>query len=183
MNSNEDDILARIRSGDGDAYALIVRKYQSTITRMIGFALPDHDSIAELVQQIFVEAYFALDHYDGSRPFGAWLRGIATNQLKNEFRRRSTKNRHYLRYRDHITRLLEGDELEDNADEWHEALALCREDLSEHAVELIELRYVRGLDFAEIALLTNRSSQSLRTALSRIRSTLRDCILGKVEQA
>ena len=71
------DVQAAI-AGDGDAYARIVRRYQDTLSgRMARFAR-DQAGIAELVHDVFVEAYFSLASFRGEAPLEHWLQRIAT---------------------------------------------------------------------------------------------------------
>ena len=72
------DDLAKSRQGDGEAYARIVNNYQSQIARRMRLFARDPAIIEELVQEVFVNAYFSLAGFRGEGTFDAWLARIAT---------------------------------------------------------------------------------------------------------
>ena len=71
------DVKASIRGND-ESYARIVRQYEKQITRLVWRFTRNPVECEELVQEVFVEAYFSLKSYRGQAPFLHWLRKIAT---------------------------------------------------------------------------------------------------------
>lgn len=71
------DVGASVR-GDGEAYARLVRRYEKPITSLLWRFTRDPAQCEELVQQVFVEAFFGLKSYRGDAPLLHWLRRIAT---------------------------------------------------------------------------------------------------------
>jgi RNA polymerase sigma-70 factor (ECF subfamily) len=71
------DVTASVR-GDEDAYERLVRRYEKQITGLLWRFTRDPVQCEELVQQVFVEAYFSLKTYRGDAPLLHWLRRIAT---------------------------------------------------------------------------------------------------------
>jgi RNA polymerase sigma-70 factor (ECF subfamily) len=71
------DVAASVR-GDEDAYEKLVRRYEKQITGLLWRFTRDPVQCEELVQQVFVEAYFSLKTYRGDAPLLHWLRRIAT---------------------------------------------------------------------------------------------------------
>jgi len=87
--------LADIRQtlqGSGDAYGRLVSRYQQTIASQIWRYAPHQEVIADLVHDVFVEAYLSLPSYRGQAPFVHWLRKIAVRvgyrHWKREAKRR-----------------------------------------------------------------------------------------------
>jgi RNA polymerase sigma-70 factor (ECF subfamily) len=76
-NDDSIDIEASI-NGDGEAYARLVNRYQAQITRLVWRFTRDRGLCEELVQEVFVEAYFSLKSYRAEGPFIHWLKKIAT---------------------------------------------------------------------------------------------------------
>ena len=64
--------------GDDEAYGRLVRRYEKPITGLLWRFTRDPAQCEELVQQVFVEAYFSLKTYRGDAPLLHWLRKIAT---------------------------------------------------------------------------------------------------------
>lgn len=64
--------------GNGEAYARLIRRHQDQIARRMWRFTRDRRMLEELVQDVFVEAYFNLASFRGEAPFGHWLNRIAT---------------------------------------------------------------------------------------------------------
>ena len=71
------DIEAAV-AGDSDAYARLVDRYQGRIAKRMWRFTRDRRELEELVQDVFVEAYFSLKGFRGSAPLLHWLNRIAT---------------------------------------------------------------------------------------------------------
>jgi RNA polymerase sigma-70 factor (ECF subfamily) len=76
-NQERADIRASLK-GDEEAYARLVRRHEKRLTRLAWRFTRDPAECEELVQQVFVEAYFSLGTYRGHAPFVHWLQRIAT---------------------------------------------------------------------------------------------------------
>lgn len=76
-NTDWSDVVASL-DGDEDAYARLVRRYEQPITGLLWRFTRDPVQCEELVQQVFVEAYFSLKTFRGEAPLLHWLRRIAT---------------------------------------------------------------------------------------------------------
>ena len=67
-------------------------RYQQTIASQVWRYAPHQDVIADLVHDVFVEAYLSLPSYRGQAPFVHWLRKIAVRvgyrHWKREAKRR-----------------------------------------------------------------------------------------------
>ena len=71
------DIAATL-AGDQAAYAALVRRYEQRVANQMWRFTRDRGTLEELVQEVFVQAYFSLNGYKGRAPFLHWLRRIAT---------------------------------------------------------------------------------------------------------
>ncbi len=69
--------ISRTLSGDGDAFAQIVRRHQAAVARQLRHFGRGAD-LEELVQEVFVQAYLSLKGFSGRAPFSHWLSRIAT---------------------------------------------------------------------------------------------------------
>jgi len=56
----------------------LVQRYEAQITKLMWRFSRDPAECEELVQEVFVEAYFSLKSYRGRAPFLHWLRKIGT---------------------------------------------------------------------------------------------------------
>lgn len=76
-------VVVRVREGDRDAFAEIVRAYQR---RVYGVALRmtrRHEVADDIAQDTFIRAFKSLDRFELGRPLGPWLVKIAVNLSLN----------------------------------------------------------------------------------------------------
>lgn len=171
------EAIRRVKAGEIEAYAHIVRHHQRDVWRVVASALRDAEGSEDLAQQAFINAYMKLDTYQEGADFGAWIRTIARNLVRNELRRRGREDhrmRHYHRWL--AARHENAAEAERAERELSQALRRCREELAPTAARALELRYEQGEDFGAIAAELGRTVAAARQLLQRVRAALRRCV-------
>jgi len=177
-------IVKRVVAGDTEAYREIVRGYQQRIWRIVAFAFHDLHLTEDLVQRVFVLAYFKLHTYESGRDFGRWLQALARNLARQELRARTRQNRHLSLYRERLLRHLSDQERAGrHEDHLRDLLEECRQKLSPAAHRAIDLRYMQARGFEEIAGILGRTVAATRQMLGRIRLVLRECIEERSAQS
>lgn len=135
-----------------------------------------------MVQQAFVDAYSHLHLYETGTDFGAWLRTVARNRLRKEFRTASRAEQRLAVYREALAERVRSDEpARDDADVYLAALRACRSALPDDEAALLKLRYEKGLSFETIAVKRGLTPAAVQRALSRTRFRLRACIEGQLK--
>ena len=81
-------------AGDGDAFARLVERYEPRIAELMWRFSRRPRECEELIQDVFVEAYFALAGYRGEAPLLHWLRRIATRVGYRFWQKREKRKRH-----------------------------------------------------------------------------------------
>lgn len=184
MASEVDQIVEQVLRGTIDAFEKIIELYERDVRRIAAALLENHEATADLVQEVFVSAYFHLNRYRIGEDFGVWLRSIARNLVRKELRNRSRETRRLQVYRDHLGERFSDDEA---AERHHtlmaEAHQKCREELPPHSLEVLELRYGRSLSVQEIASRLGRSLEAIKQLLYRVRLILRECMEKRMVQA
>lgn len=83
FEGEEIDWVRRSRSGDTEAFGLLVKRYQQMIDaltwRMTGSLVDAQD----LAQETFIQAYHSLDQFEDRSKFSTWLYRIAVNKCLN----------------------------------------------------------------------------------------------------
>jgi len=172
-----DQIIDQIRKGRTEPFEKIVRAYQNDIWRIASFGFNDRQTAEDIVQQVFVNAYFKLDQYEQGRDFSAWLRTIARNLVREELRRRQRHARRLKIYQERlITRFADNTKADEYEERLRDALKGCRDKLSDSAGQALDLRYTQSMGFQEIAAKLGRTVAATRQMLGRIRLTLHNCI-------
>lgn len=178
-----DEIVAAVLAGDLESYRQIVLRYQQEVMRVVNALVFDLSAREDIVQQVFVRAYRALDQYESGRGFGKWLKAIARNLVREELRK-------MLRHRGRVEAYarLALDRLDSPADEElrvarERALRECLGTLEQHdthAAKAVRWHYLEARGTEEIASEMKRSGGAVRTLLYRARAVLRDCMESKL---
>jgi RNA polymerase sigma-70 factor (ECF subfamily) len=177
-----DRVVAEVLAGDTQAFADLVRMYQDTVWRIAAVLLRDRDATENLVQQVFVDAYFHLDQYAPGTDFSAWIRTVARNRLRKEIRTASREDRRLATYRDRLAERMraEATVTRDDSDAYVAALRMCRQLLPPRDAALVRMRYEKGLSFEDIAKTQGQTPEAVQRMISRIRFRLRECIQNKL---
>ncbi|MDY3552816.1 sigma-70 family RNA polymerase sigma factor [Gemmata sp. JC717] len=177
-----DRIVADVLAGHTPAFAALVRLYQESVWRIAAALLRDRDATENIVQQVFVDAYFHLDQYALGTDFGAWIRTVARNRLRKELRTAGREDRRLAVYRERLAERLRAESAahRDDSDAYVVALRGCRELLTPREAAVLALRYERGLSFEAIASKQGQTPEAVQRMISRIRCRLRDCIQTKL---
>ena len=79
--------VARVRAGDVEAFAAIVRRWQTPLVNLAYRFCGDRGRAEELAQEAFLRAYRNLEGFRGDSAFSTWLFALATNLYRTELRR------------------------------------------------------------------------------------------------
>lgn len=178
-----DEIITLVRGGEIEAYRQIVLRYQNDVMRVVNALVIDLSAREDIVQQVFVRAYRALDQYELGRGFGSWLKAIARNLVREELRKMLRHRGRVEAYATIALQRLDSPEDEDRRHEQERALSECLEELDQsdtHAARAVRRHYFDALRTDQIASEMKRSGGAIRTLLYRARAALRDCLDSKL---
>lgn len=85
------ELVDKARSGDTEAFGLLVRRHQKRIYRLAFHLVRSGAEAEDVTQETFVRAYQAIDRFDGRSEVFTWLYRIAVNLSLNMIRSRKTK--------------------------------------------------------------------------------------------
>ena len=178
--ASDAELLLRVRRGDVEAFAPVVRRHLPSLRAFVAGKLPVPHLADEIAHEAFVFAFRHLQEFDPRRPFRSWLRGIAWNLIRAELQRfaREQVNRSRLEQLQLAERQAAGAEVTppDEAGFLEE----CLGELPSHLCRLIEDRYRQGRTTADIAAHWGRTEEWARVTLFRARRQLRACIETKL---
>ena len=169
-------LIAAVRSGRHDAFAELVRRYQGEVWKVVAGMLSGVRRSEDLVQQVFIEAFFALDSFDTTREFGPWIRTLARNEVRQHLRGIEREGRRLDIYQQQFLTHLADAEADERQRAREARLADCLEKLDGPMAEAVRSRYEGGQSFAEIGTRLQRSAEAVRVMIGRARVLLRDCI-------
>jgi RNA polymerase sigma-70 factor (ECF subfamily) len=166
-NDTDARLVARIRTGDDDAFEIVVGQYQASLFRYLRGLVGDPEQARDLVQETFLRAYKSLGSLDDPSLLRSWLYRIAHNQACSLLRRRRLVNWLPLLASHHGAPSPERSAIESARVEE----ALARVPVDQRAPLLLHL--VAGFSYAEIAALLQITEGSVRMRISRGRAAFR----------
>lgn len=155
------------------------------LTAFLRTAVPA-SAVDDIWQETMLTAWRRWDDFDRSRPFGAWLRGIASKNVQAWYRRNS---------KDHVACDLQTLDYfsetfsrihnlpGDTFDEKLTALRQCIEALPDNYQQTIRLRYEEELMPADVAQRLKRGTETVKKQLLRAKAMLLQCINQKMSLA
>lgn len=182
-------IVERIKSGDSEAFGLLVRKYQDRIYSTILNYVSNVEEATDLAQETFVKAYSGIGRFNGKSAFYTWLYRIAVNTAIDHLRKRPGVRVDSLeddKFREIGFEPAAG-QLSDpqHAITLNEDRKVLREaiaSLSDKLRTALILHDIEGLSQEEIAEVINRPIGTVKSRVSRARNELRNMLTEYLER-
>jgi len=80
-------LVTRAQAGDGDAFGVLVRRYEARVFRLVRRIVGD-DEAEDALQETFLSAWRALPRFAGASTFSTWIYRIASNAALMRLRKR-----------------------------------------------------------------------------------------------
>jgi RNA polymerase sigma-70 factor (ECF subfamily) len=182
----DDEIVARVRGGDRDAYAELVTRHASVAIRTAAL-LGAGDDAEDVVQEAFVKAYATLDRFRAGASFRPWLLRIVANEARNAHRtagRRVTRERRAWELSQPLLLARPDDpgEVLVSADR-QAALVRGLDRLTPVQRQVVTCRYLLDLDEAETVAVLGWPRGTVKSRLRRALARLRDVMGAESGQA
>ena len=166
-------------AGDQKAYSELMSMYWSSIEKTLSLKLVSKEDVEDLTIATFSKAFDKLDSYDDSFAFSTWIQTIASNALIDFFRKKDQKTIS-------IDQQKEDEDINniyvfDNSLDPENHLIRKQKNkhitgmvhrLKPHYRELIILRYLDEMSYAEISKKLNMPLGSVKAKLFRARDLL-----------
>ncbi len=85
------DLVLRLKAGDEDAYATVVRTLGGRLLAVARRFLHDEEAARDAVQDAFLSAFRSIRTFDGEAQLGTWLHRIVVNAALMKLRTRRRK--------------------------------------------------------------------------------------------
>ena len=85
--NDDTDLLARARTGDGQAFADLMRRHRRIVDAACASVVPDPIEREDAVQRALVDIWRGLDSFRGDSQLTTWLYRVAQNAARRERRR------------------------------------------------------------------------------------------------
>ena len=176
---DERELIRRAGQGDQEAFRQLVETYQAPAYRLALRMCGGDAALAEdAAQEAFLAAWRGLPRFRGDSRFSTWLYRLTTNAAIDWLRR---EKRH--RGMDDVTELElpdDGPGPQDQAEqaETQQTVRRALGQLSEEHRQVLLLRYMQELDYAEIAAALEISEGTVKSRISRAKMRLRELLDG-----
>jgi len=181
MEMTDGAVVSRARTGDPDAFRLLVERHSQPIFRVAYRMTGNEHDADDVVQETFLRAYRQLDRFEERANFGTWLHRIAINCALDLLRARGRMDRYYggdpedaemngmIRSEPEQDRLLISAEL-------REQVAAAMERLSGNERTAFVLRHFEGMPVEEIGktlgIQVNAAKHTIFRAVRKLRQSL-----------
>ncbi len=175
--------VERARSGDSDAFRLLVEQHSRAIFRL-AFRMTGNEQDAEdVVQETFLRAYKQLDRYEARSSFSTWLFRIASNYSLDLIRMRKRHEDRRERGADEERDILQSIPMDSPSPERlvyggevRDRVNAALDELSAQERAAFVLRHFEGLSIEEIGTSlgtgTNATKHSIFRAVQKLRKNL-----------
>ncbi len=154
------------------AYALAVASTQDSLYRFLVSLLRDDEEARDVFQDTYVRVYRGLEGFRGDASITTWVLRIGRNLAWNRHRRNKTRHAVETALDDFDPPAPE----HNRYNELHTALT----QLPNAQREAVLLFYMEGFSVEDVARITGRPSNTIKSDLMRARAKLRERLEGKV---
>jgi len=185
MDKENTPSIKALQSGDREAYAQMVEVYSPKIYHLALRMVDNPHEAEDILQETFLNAFRAIDQFEGRSSLGTWLYRIATNQALMHLRKKSPT---LISVDEPIPGLDDPDQNRELVDwcclpedefitaETHAKLKDAIQDLSPTLKTVFILRDLHHLTTRETAQVLDISESAVKTRLLRARLQLRDSL-------
>jgi len=172
---SEEQVLAeRFRRGENSAFDRIVERYAADVAALANRLLGWPQDVDDVVQDVFVAAFRGLRDFRGDCRLRTWLFTITVNCCRH-YRRRYLRHARWIRRNENAPSLCLSEDAQIvaiDAERFSRVRQAVRA-LPTKYREVVVLRYLQGLETAEICRLLTITANALNVRLNRARERLK----------
>jgi len=168
------ELINQARKGDQQAFAGLVRRYESLVARTVIGMLGNVPEADDVGQEVFIRFYHAMDKFRGDAALGTYLVRIAINLSLNELKKRKKvvditgwQGTDYQ-----VEDMMAGEDEPGKADA-HETVHKALETLEPKFRSVVVLRMIEGYDTKETAEILEIPLGTVLSRLTRAQKQLR----------
>lgn len=175
----ENEIILSVLRGNVNDFEKLVTAYEKNVYNIALRMVGDPEDAADMTQETFIKAYRALSSFRGDSKFSSWLYRIASNVCLDFLRSRSRHPQVSLSTVDEDDRAtFELPDMRQNPEEQlmkklgMEAVRRGLEQLPEQQRQILVLRELGGLSYAELAQTLGLEEGTVKSRIFRARKRL-----------
>ncbi len=166
-------VIARVQSGDAEAYDTLVSKYLRRVVSIAWSITRNAHDAEDLAQEAFVKAYQNIGRFRIAEPFGPWIGRIVTNLALDVLKHRRKFRHEELAETERAARRDDAD-VAAMSNDIASRIDAAIESLPEMQRLVARLHLVEEMEHAEIATVLDVSEGTVRSHLSHARTKLKE---------
>ena len=190
------ELLSRVRTGDEEAFVMLVARYQQPMFRLACSLVPSQQVAEEAVQDTWLGVVRGIERFEGRSSFKTWLFRILVNRVRSAGAREPTDPSIETIQAVDPTRFDAQGQWADPVDHWTETsedrldaatwvpiLKSALDKLPARQRQVVVLRDVEGLSNDEACTVLGISLGNQRILLHRGRARLREFLDAEIERS
>lgn len=174
---NDNDLISKVLSGDQQAYAGLVARYQNYVFTLTLRMIKSREDAEEVAQDVFIKAYKYLADFRGASKFSTWLYTIVNNTCISFLRKKklqihSLDNEGVIEVADSRDSGFRADLVEQKSRQTMVGNAISM--LNPDDAEIITLFYKNEQSLDEIAQILGLEVNTAKVRLHRARTRLKE---------
>lgn len=176
------EIIQKVTSGNAQAFAGIVRKYQGKVMRLC-LSMAGERGAEDAAQEIFLKVYESLNEFEERSAFSTWLYRIASNHCLNIISKRKSErldsldelnekygeSLRFLRIENHPSKQIENKQM----------VEAVFKQISPEEKLILTLREMEGFSYKELSELLQIPVETVKVRLFRARQSFKN-VLSKI---
>lgn len=179
-------LVIQAKNGDLQAFETLIVAHEKIVFNVALRMLRHQEDARDISQEVFIKAYRSIANFDLRASFSTWIYRITINTCIDEMRKRKGKHTLSLSQEQEDEDGSWKHEIADTDDTPEEALMRSEEQseillalnrISEEYKTVFILRDIQGLSYEEIAEITGVALGTVKSRISRARSSIKTEIL------
>jgi RNA polymerase sigma-70 factor (ECF subfamily) len=176
--ATDEELLEQLEGGNGSAFDELYDRYYNRVFNFLNRRLRNRADVEETTQEVFCNLFTSLESFRRQAPFGAWVFGVTRRTLANRFKKRRIES---VSLPEEEMDSIPASQSQSGSLDPHEAyeyrerldsMVRAAGNLSEAQRTLFQLHHLEFHSIQEIARLTQRSEDSIKSHLYRTRRLL-----------
>lgn len=177
----DEALVDRIRTGDRAAFDEVYERYFKRVYAFLDKRLRNRADTEETTQEVFINIFSSIDSFRGEAPFAAWIFGLTRRTLAARFRRKRHPTVPLFEEDEDVSfaSLTAGGQPEATPLENYEMVEcatrlddVLSNEITPEQRRLFEMHHLEAMPIAEIARVTSKSEDAIKSTLYRTRKLL-----------
>jgi RNA polymerase sigma factor (sigma-70 family) len=174
--TDDQAFVSRVRSGDEQAFRLLIKQHERLVAHMVGRLVKRHEDREELCQDVFLKIFEKLPEFNFQSRLSTWIATIAYRHAINHLRKQKMTYTEWPEDAAWTEQFIEKEDpetifSESDMNRW--VLKLI-DQLPPQYRTVLTLYHLDGMNYAEIGIVTEMPEGTVKNYLFRARQLLKE---------